>query len=69
MNASERAKATEQLARDRAVRGWAFRGLPAEEVAAIRAFLEGGPCPEQYKSGYALAREQLRLPELKEKLC
>jgi hypothetical protein len=30
-------------------------------VEAIRAFLDGGPCPEDCRRGYALAREQLKL--------
>ena len=51
MKAAEKQAALEQLARDRAVKGWAFRlgDTPADqaEKAAIRAFLDGGPCPEQ----------------------
>jgi hypothetical protein len=87
----------DQLARERAVRGRAFRlrgesEKPAQfimnhwaihqdatgkctscrnaglwtadqkEAAAIKVFLAGGPCPEEYKRIYALAREQLGLP-------
>lgn len=66
MNAAERRAATEQQARTRAVHGWAFRLGDSEqdqaEKAAIRLFLDGGPCPEEYRSAYALAREQLKLP-------
>ena len=61
MKASEKRAALEQLARDRSVKGWAFRDLPAEEKDAIRAFLAGGDCPEKYRRSYALAREQLKL--------
>jgi len=31
------------------------------EAGAIRAFLDGGPCPPDYRRLYDLAREQLRL--------
>lgn len=40
---------TEEQRRARVVKGWAFRGLPAEEVAAIRAYLDGGPVPVGYE--------------------
>jgi hypothetical protein len=65
MKAAEKRAATERLARTRAVKGWAFRlGSSPEderEIDAILVFLDGGPCPEQYRSGYALARAQLGL--------
>lgn len=61
MTREEKLLALEQQARNRAVKGWAFRGLPDDQDAAIRSFLAGGPCPPEYRSGYALAREQLRL--------
>lgn len=61
MKREERLLALEQQARNRAVKGWAFRDLPRAENDAIRVFLAGGPCPERYLRGYALAREQLGL--------
>jgi hypothetical protein len=65
MKAAEKRAAAEQLARDRAVKGWAFRlgDSPEDqaEKAAIRKFLAGGECPEKYMGSYALAREQLKL--------
>jgi hypothetical protein len=65
VNRAEKRAAAEQLARDRAVRGWAFRlGGSAEDLAekaAIRAFLDGGPCPGKHRASYALARQQLHL--------
>jgi hypothetical protein len=64
VNSKERRAAVERQARTRTVHGWAFKDLPDEEVAAIRAFLDGGPCPEGYKHTYALCREQLKLPKL-----
>jgi hypothetical protein len=63
MTKAQKLAATEQLARNRTVKGWAFRGLPPLEVQAIRAFLDGGPCPAGYQAMFALAREQLRLPD------
>ena len=62
MNSRERAEALERLARQRAVHGWAFRGLPQEENDAISAFLHGkGPCPEGYRGTYRLCRKHLKL--------
>lgn len=63
MNKAERLAATEQQARNRAVKGWVFRDLPEDEQEAIKAFLRGGPCPEKYRRTYALCRAQLKLPE------
>jgi hypothetical protein len=40
---------TEEQRRRRVVRGWAFRDLPPEEIAAIRAYLDGGPVPPGYE--------------------
>jgi hypothetical protein len=62
---SKKRAAAEQLARNRAVKGWAFRlgDSPEDEAeaAAILVFLAGGPCPAKHQSGYALARAQLGL--------
>jgi hypothetical protein len=63
VNKSEKRAAAEQLARNRAVKGWAFRDLPEDEQEAIKAFLNGGPCPEGYRRTYALARKQLKLED------
>jgi hypothetical protein len=52
----------DDLARSRAVKGWAFGNLPAEAEVAIREFLGGGPCPKYYQTVYALCRTQLGLP-------
>lgn len=53
----------EILARNRAVKGWAFRledGSP--RVAEYRAFVRGyGPCPSEHLSTYRLCRRQLGL--------
>lgn len=35
--------------RRRVVHGWAFRDLTPQEVQEIRAYLDGGPVPEEYK--------------------
>jgi hypothetical protein len=61
MNREEKLLALEQQARARATHGWVFRTIPSEQVAAIRCFLDGGPCPEEYRAAYATAREQLKL--------
>jgi hypothetical protein len=47
----------ETLIRARTVKGWAFLDLAPEENAAIRAFLNGGECPENYKERYKLEQE------------
>jgi hypothetical protein len=61
MNRAEKKAALEDLARNRAVKGWAFEDLPESEVKEIRMFLEGGTCPAKHRSSYELAREQLKL--------
>jgi hypothetical protein len=63
MSRAEKTAAAEDQARRRAVRGWAFRA-PSGEDDAIRAFLAGGECPEQYRASWELARAQLRLAPL-----
>jgi hypothetical protein len=63
VNKREQAR-REELARDRTVHGWAFRALPEDEKKAIRAFLDGGECPEGYRTVWLLARRQLGLPDL-----
>jgi hypothetical protein len=40
---------SEEQRRARVVHGWAFRDLTDEEVAAIRAYLAGGPVPPGYE--------------------
>ena len=38
----------EKARRRRVVHGWAFRTLSDGEVADIRAYLRGGPAPDNY---------------------
>ena len=67
MNKEEKRIAAEQLARNRTVKGWAFRlggsTKPEDvaEMAEIEAFLDGGPCPDRYRETYRLERERLKL--------
>jgi hypothetical protein len=63
MGKIDKAAEKEKLARNRAVKGWAFKGLPEEENDAIIAFINGGTCPESYKRLYALSCRQLGLPD------
>jgi len=63
---SNKLQQMEQLAKTRAVHGWTSMELSREEDYEILRFLNGGPCPEKYKREYAICREQLGLPELKE---
>jgi hypothetical protein len=55
------------LARNRAVKGWAFKDLPEKENEAIKEFLNGGPTPDGYEGIYNLCRRQLGLPSDKMK--
>jgi hypothetical protein len=62
MQLSKRILSNEKQARNRCVHGWAFRDLPKDEVATIRAFLDGyGPCPPDALTSYRIARAQLKL--------
>ena len=38
----------EKARRRRVVHGWAFRCISDDEVRAIRAYLNGGPAPDDY---------------------
>jgi hypothetical protein len=61
MNKAEKHQAAEQQARNRAVKGWAFRDISQKEKEEILRFLAGGPVPPLYAKAYAMARVQLRL--------
>lgn len=62
ISSAEKLAKLDKIARSRAVKGWVFEGLPAEENQAIKEFLAGGPCPDRYRRLYALSRTQLGLP-------
>jgi hypothetical protein len=61
MDREQKYEATEALARQRAVKGWAFRDLTEEEFADVKIFLKGGPCPARWFNAYARERETLNL--------
>jgi hypothetical protein len=50
----------ELIIRRRTVKGWTFRGLPADEEAAIIAFLSGGLVPDGYQSRYELEQRLMK---------
>lgn len=41
---------TEGQRRARVVKGWAFRAMTPEQVAAILSYLDGGPVPAGYEA-------------------
>lgn len=47
---------TEEQRRARVVKGWAFQKLTDEEIAAIRAYLDGGPVPPGYERAHGAVR-------------
>ena len=61
MSREEKRIALDKAARARAVKGWSFRGLSAEENKKILEFLNGGECPNNYQTLYDLARKQLKI--------
>jgi hypothetical protein len=56
----------EHMAKTRAVKGWTSKELPKAESHAILRFLNGGPCPKEYKHAYMLCRVELGLPAVDE---
>jgi hypothetical protein len=68
MDKAQKRQALEQLARNRTVKGWAFRDLTEEMRSSVLAFLDGGECPEGCERTYALCREQLKLPPVRYRL-
>jgi hypothetical protein len=56
----------DKAARRNTMRGWTTWGLTVREEVAIVEFMDGGPCPEEYREIYNICRQHMHLPKLEE---